>query len=246
VEGISVKERLSNTQQQLTDVENTLAKLVPVTEAAKQKVQEIFAIRDTVRKGLDLLAQRGSLAIRREELAAMKPASKSEKPKLGITSTAAYDFAQTVSSVLEEWQFPGKRHVSFEEKTYDLRIDGKNRSDNGKGIRAITHAAFKVALLLYCHERKLPHPGFVVMDTPLLTYRDPMKSRAGPLSPDEQSLGNTSLKEFFFEHLARNADKGQFIVIENVDLPPGIEGSARIETFTGDPGTGRAGFFPAS
>jgi hypothetical protein len=28
-------------------------------------------------------------------------------------------------------------------------------------VRAVTHAAFKVALVLYCHERGLPHPGFL-------------------------------------------------------------------------------------
>jgi hypothetical protein len=33
----------------------------------------------------------------------------------------------------------------------------RHRKDNGKGVRAITHAAFKVALLLYCKERDLPN-----------------------------------------------------------------------------------------
>ena len=125
--------------------------------------------------------------------------------------------------------------------TFDLRIDGKLRKDNGKGVRAITHSAFKVALLLFCHERNLPHPGFLVLDTPLLTYRDPIRSKEGPLSPDEQALRNTSLKDFFFEHLSRNSDKGQFVVIENVDLPTHIEQLAQVETFTGDPLSGRQG-----
>jgi hypothetical protein len=84
--------------------------------------------------------------------------------------------------------------VSFDEGTYDLRIDGKNRRDNGKGVRAITHAAFKVALLMFCRERGLPHPGLLVLDTPMLTYRDPLRSREGPLGADEQAIRNTSLK----------------------------------------------------
>jgi len=95
--------------------------------------------------------------------------------------------------------------------------------------------------LLFCHERNLPHPGFVVLDTPLLTYRDPIRSKEGPLSADEQVLRDTSLKDFFFEHLSGNSDKGQFVVIENVDLPPDIERLARLETFTGDPASGRSG-----
>lgn len=154
-----------------------------------------------------------------------------------------YDFAQVVSRVLEEWQFPGDRHVSFDEGSYDLLIDGKHRRDNGKGVRAVTHAAFKVALLIFCHDRNLPHPGFLVLDTPLLTYRDPIKSNK-PLSEDEQALKNTSLKEFFFEHLAKVSALGQIIVIENVDLPNNISSLATVEVFTGDPTNGLFGLFP--
>lgn len=213
---------------------------------AKKRVDELLSVRDQVRRGLTLLEQRQSLTSRREELAALKPASKAERPRLGVSGPTVYDFAQTVSKVLEEWQFPGNRDVSFDEGTYDLRIDGKNRRDNGKGVRAITHSAFKVALLMFCREHGLPHPGFLVLDTPMLTYRDPLRSREGPLGADEQAIRNTSLKKFFFEHLSKIAGLGQFIVVENVDLPQGIERLAHMEVFTGVSATGRAGLFPAS
>jgi hypothetical protein len=127
-----------------------------------------------------------------------------------------------------------------------LQIDGKNRRDNGKGVRAITHAAFKVALLMFCRERELPHPGFLVLDTPMLTYRDPLRSKEGPLGADEQAIRNTSLKEFFFEHLSKISNLGQFIVVENVDMPEGIERLAHLEVFTGVSATGRAGLFPTT
>lgn len=230
----------------LTTTERGLEQLTPSATLSRQRVDELSAIRDRVNKGLSLLAQRLSLQTRREELAALKPASKADKPRLGVSSTTAHAFAQTVSKVLEEWQFPGKRHVSFDEVTYDLKIDGKQRRDNGKGVRAITHAAFKVALLMFCRERGLPHPGFLVLDTPLLTYRDPIRSKAGPLSADEQELRNTSVRDFFFEHLASLKDSAEFIIIENIDPPPGIEKLARTEVFTGDPQSGRPGLFPMS
>jgi hypothetical protein len=108
-------------------------------------------------------------------------------------------------------------------------------------VRAVTHAAFKVALALFCRERNLPHPGFLILDTPLLTYRDPIRSKEGPLTDDEQVLRNTSLKDFFFEHLSANSDKAQFGVIENIDLPADIEQLAQVQTFTGDPTSGRQG-----
>ena len=139
--------------------------------------------------------------------------------RLEVSSTAVHEFAQMVSKVLTAWQFPGDRHVSFDEETFDLKIDGKRRRDNGKGVRAITHAAFKVALLLHCRERNLPHPGFLVLDTPLLTYRDPLTSRYGELTGDEEEIALMSLKDHFFEHLAAESQGAQFIILENVDPP---------------------------
>jgi hypothetical protein len=149
-----------------------------------------------------------------------------------------------VSKVLTAWQFPGERHVSFDEETFDLKIDGKRRRDNGKGVRAITHAAFKVALLLYCRERDLPHPGFLVLDTPLLTYRDPLTSKYGELSNDEQEIASLSLKDHFFEHLSAESQGAQFIVLENIDPPANITELAKVEVFFGTRGGGRFGLFP--
>lgn len=245
-EGVQGERELAVAYDGLAHVERGLSELAPAANAAKQQLDQTLSVRDKVREGLALLEQRQSLQNRRTELAALKPAAKSDKPNLGLSTNAAFEFAQTVSSVLEEWQFPGKRAVSFDETTFDLIIDGKHRRDNGKGVRAITHAAFKVALLLFCRDRQLPHPGFVLLDTPLLTYRDPIHSKAGPLSPDEAALSNTSLKDFFFEHLSKNGDTCQFMVIENVDLPSGIEKLGKVEVLTGDPTTGRMGlFYPA-
>ncbi len=95
---------------------------------------------------------------------------------------------------------------------------------------------------MHCREKQLPHPGFLVLDSPLVTYRDPLKSKGGPLSSDEERVKATSLKEAFFEHLNSIQDQGQFIVLENVDPPNGIEALAHVHRFTGVQGEGRTGF----
>jgi hypothetical protein len=240
-EGVQIESSLTSLTAELDETERGLRRLAPAADESRRRLDEVLSIRDQVKRGLDLLAQRQSLLDRKEQLVNAKPTTKADRPTLGVPSTVMFEFAQKVSEVLTEWQFPGRRHVSFDEGAYDLRIDGKQRKDNGKGVRAVTHSAFKIALLLFCRERGLPHPGFVLLDTPLLTYRDPIKS---PLAADEQELSNTSLKEFFFDHLSRVSDKGQIIVVENVDLPPNIRDLAHVETFTGDPSNGRFGLFP--
>lgn len=240
-EKVESETTLAKQERELEDAERELQQLAPQLDENQRQLNELIVIRDHVQRGKSLLAQQRDLILRRDEIAKTKHVASTEKPKLGVPSPVAHEFAQTVSSVLAEWQFPGQRHVSFDEATYDLKIDGKHRRDNGKGVRAVTHAAFKVALLLFCKERDLPHPGFVVLDTPLLTYRDPMKK--GPLTDDERAIANTSLKDFFFAHLASLQKIGQFIVLENIDPPNDVMRHANMVTFTGDPVSGRKGLF---
>lgn len=238
-----LQEAMPLMRARLEVAELALARLAPNANMVRRRLSEITEVRDSVKRGRSLVDQRTSLQNRKIELEALRPAGKADKPKLGVGGTVAHDFAQTVSQVLKAWHFPGDLHVSFDDTAYDLRIDGKLRRDNGKGVRAITHAAFKVALLIFCHDRGLPHPGFLVLDTPLLTYRDPMDPKAGVLTEDEQQLAKTSLKQYFFDHLATLKHVGQFIVIENVDPPANIESIANIEIFRGTAGSGRNGLF---
>ena len=239
-----VMARLPSLRTELAATEKELERLAPANVEAHRAVTEIMEVRDRVRRGLSLVEQRASLITRREAVAARKPAARGERPKIGVGGTTAHDFAQAVSRVLTAWRFPGERHVAFDEASYDLRIDGKLRGHNGKGVRAITHAAFKVALMMFCRERDLPHPGFLVLDTPLLTYRDPMGEDR--LEDDERVLAASSLKEHFFKHLSSISDVGQFIIVENIDPPAGLDRIAHIEIFHGSGGGGRRGLFEGS
>jgi hypothetical protein len=121
---------------------------------------------------MELLPQRERLIKQMDEVEASKPPKLDGNIQLGLSTEKAQEFADVVSGVLSAWGFPGQKRVVFDLSTYDLIIDGKERRNNGKGVRAITHAAFKVALMLFCRERGLSHPGFLVLDTPLLPVRN--------------------------------------------------------------------------
>jgi predicted nucleic acid-binding Zn-ribbon protein len=242
-EKLRLRVQLPRLVEQLGKLEVDIADLVPLATQSQSDLGQIVAARDKVQRGLALLAQRGELSRRRGGYEGAKAAPKADRPVLEVASSTTHEFAQIVSSVLQQWGFPGEHHVAFDRGTYDLKIDGKARIANGKGVRAVTHAAFKVALLLFCRQKGLPHPGFLVLDTPLLTYRDPLKTpRFGELEDDERALAATSLKDRFFEHLASLHVDAQFVILENVDPPDGLGGSARLEVFSG--GGERPGLFP--
>lgn len=229
--------------ERLGKLEADIAELAPLEARSQSDLIQIIAARDHIQRGLTLQIQRNELLQRRSDYEGAKAAPKTDRPVLAVASSVTHEFAKVVSNVLNQWGFPGEHHVSFDDETYDLKIDGKARSANGKGVRAVTHAAFKVALLLFCREKGLPHPGFLVLDTPLLTYRDPLKTpKFGELEDDERALAATSLKDRFFDYLASLQIDAQFIILENVDPPDGLDEKAHLEVFSG--GDGRRGLFP--
>lgn len=211
-------------------------------EASLRKSYETYALkRVEIIKILDLYKRRARLFSRRAEIDAEPTKSKSDVPSAGPDSTTLFKFGETVKAVLTAWHFPDADKVQFGEKTLDITVAGKPRAANGKGVRAVLHAAFNVAIIIFCIKNNLPHPGFLVLDTPLLTYREPMISRYGELSDDEKALKKTGLAEHFYKHLASLENEVQFIVIENSDPPTAIRNLARIDTFTGLEGNGRFG-----
>lgn len=233
--------------QRLDEVEQEIAHLAPRASENRQTITEVIAVRDHTKYGLSLLEQRNILFEKRDKFNHLEKPSKDDKPNLKTPDSATQELCQVISNVLKAWKFPGDCHVSFDDKNYDLKIDGKLRVNNGKGVRAVTHAAFKVALLIYCRKNRLPHPGFVVLDTPLLTYRDPMKNpKAGELTEDEKLIAKSALKQRFFEHLSSISHLGQFIILENIDPPDEIEKIAHVQTFYGNTGSGRNGLFPVN
>lgn len=115
-------------------------------------------------------------------------------------------------------------------------IRRKPRGSRGKGLRSITHAAVSLGLLEYAQENDLPHPGFLVIDSPLLAYFKPE-------GDDDLLLRGSSLKEKFYEYLVQHhSTQSQIIIIENQHPPAEFQTDIHMTVFTNNPSEGRAGF----
>jgi len=153
-----------------------------------------------------------------------------------LPAAVAEAFAQQVEAVLKEWHFPEAERVFFDAKSRDVVIAGKARTARGKGLRAITHAAFTIGLLQFCKTKDTPHPSFVILDTPLRAYREPEGS--------EDDLTGTDLNVKFYDYLAGLGDDRQVIIVENTDPPAAIAARPQVVMFSKNPHSGRYGFFP--
>jgi hypothetical protein len=242
-EQTSLSGRISRLSDALGEIETQIKQAQPLEAESRGAYEELDLARQRVRDGLALRRRMESLRNRRIALERFRPSSTPrDSISVGISGPVGHEFAQTVQSVLHAWHFPGSPTVSFDDKTHDILIDGKDRRGNGKGVRALMNAAFKIGVLLYCRSKDLPHPGVVVLDSPLLAYRDPHTSRHGSLSDDEARVKATGLKEHFYRFLLDKAEDSQFIIVEN-DAPPfDLGAKAKVTIFSGPQGAaGRRG-----
>jgi len=154
-----------------------------------------------------------------------------------LSTSTADKFSTLVLDLLKAWHFPEIERVHFDMKVRDLVINGKSRTSFGKGLRAITQAAFTVGLMEFCKRNETPHPGFVVLDSPLLSYREPEST--------EDDLRGTDLNDHFYAYLALFEPDRQAIIVENTDPPATIQRSPQAVMFTGIESLGRSGLFPS-
>lgn len=159
-------------------------------------------------------------------------------PDIDLSSSTTDKFATLVLSILKAWHFPNIERVHFDMKTRDLVINGKNRTSYGKGLRAITHSAFTVGMLEYCRQNDTPHPGFVILDSPLLSYREP--------DSEDDDLRSSDLMAHFYSYLGAVPNDRQVIIIENTDPPDEVGASPQAHAFSGNASLGRFGFFPGN
>lgn len=235
-------ERLHQAERSLTALESEISEGAPKTDDSLRRLSEVIPRRDRISRGMALSSRQVELT---KQIAELKKKRQVRPPSTvhgGLSTETANDFAAEVGTILKLWGFPGECRTFFDlSGTFDLIIDGKRRKDNGKGVRAITHAAFKVALMTYCRTRGLPHPGFLVLDSPLITYRDPITSKGGALAADEEILKGSDLRDRMFRHLGSLGDVGQVVVFDNTDPPTNADQFAQIQAFTNNAEAGRQG-----
>lgn len=213
-----------------------LNEINPALSTQRAAYTELLDRKTSVQNSLGVLTTIAELEERRTELGHAPETTTTEEPTVSeLSSSTLNEFSKVYESILQKWNFPEVQRAYFDRETRDFVIDGKPRRSRGKGMRAITHAAFSVTLLEFAKQNELPHPGFVVLDTPLLAYREP--------EGEEDDLSGTDVHERFYEMLNKYTDR-QVIVLENVDPPDDIRRSEQSTFFSKNPHHGRYGFFP--
>lgn len=160
----------------------------------------------------------------------------------GISPFALREFCEEIEGVLREWAWGKNPRVEFDEKEYDIIVDGQPRNSHGKGVRAILYSAFTIGLLRYCVNKRRPHSGVVIIDSPLTSFKK--KAAKDILGADGQI--SAGIEAAFWESLKHVSKDVQIIVIENKEPPTDVAAKVHYEWFAGkDARDGeRAGLIP--
>lgn len=225
----------SEAQAALASIDEELgARLQGVASDAAAELEDIGRRLNPLRQALVLFDQLDVLAEVKlghpSSPVTQTPTKRSDRP----SPVALEEFSLIAQRILTEWHFPNLDRVVFSDAEWDFVISSRPRGSHGKGVRAITHAAFNLALLAYCDDKSLPHPGVFVVDSPLVVYREP--------DSDEQGFA-PQVKDFFYRSLAEGFNDDQVVVIENLNPPADIDAVANVIAFTGSD-SGRRGFIP--
>lgn len=231
-------DKLNDVDEQFTLIDNEIRNASAPEIANVQSDYALFVdARSKALSYLSLFTRLDKLLSQKENLFGIEGNSDTDNKKIltNLPIKILHEFSKTVEKILEAWDFPDTGDVYFDEVTMDFVINGKLRGNRGKGLRAITHAAVTLGLLEFCKERSLPHPGFVVIDSPLLAYYEP--------EGESDSLKGSALKKNFYKYLLEEHSDSQIIIIENEHPPELFEDQLGLTVFTKNPRHGRFGLF---
>ncbi|MGE3759726.1 MAG: hypothetical protein AB7H97_18310 [Pseudobdellovibrionaceae bacterium] len=238
-ESARLSENLVDVEDQFNGVDSEIkSAIAPELTDVQSSYTEFVDTRSKIVFLLSLFARLDKLLAQKEELFGDAEEAEGGDQRIAtkLSTQVLHDFSKTVQRILEAWDFPDTGSVHFDETTMDFVINGKLRGNRGKGLRAITHAAATLGLLEFCKERSLPHPGFVVLDSPLLAYYKP--------EGEGDSLQGSNLKQKFYKYLIEEHSDSQVIIVENEHPPEVFEEQIGLSIFTKNPQQGRFGLFP--
>ncbi len=212
--------------------------LSPSLGSAREELQECIRLRTLAAQGESLRANVQTLQQRLDRTRVTR-AERVVRPNFEnrATTSVATEFCKVVEDILRAWKYPNLGTVAFDTDTADLVIGGQNRTNKGKGYRAIAYAAFTIGLMRYCRIKAIPHPGFVVLDTPINPFRGPVSGSGDETLSDET-------KDAFYKHLAEDESGDQIIIMENESPPEAVRTRVAYYHFTKNTSLGRYGFLP--
>lgn len=193
---------------------------------------QVLALRHAIKSIASLKAEIDELAKGLDE-------KQEEYTAIDFASEIA-ELSTAIEQVLKRWGFPDYTPTNFDLKSRDIVIGGKPRQSFGKGYRAIGFSAFVIGLMQHLAPLGR-HPGFVVLDSPLTTYKQADQDRGD--EPSDEDLIADDMIYSFYSDIAENYKDKQVIIFDNQEPDLSIIPQVNYIHFSRNRGSARFGFF---
>lgn len=228
--------KLENHKDEIKDILNN--KLGPIVAEKVEQVQNLLEIQEKInlitrnKKRMDKYYT--EINEWQEKIDSTVQGNKKEN----LPDEYTNELCMEIKQLLKKCDFIGEEDdIKYNSATNDVKIGDKEKASFGKGARAIINSTFLIGLMNYCYKKKLCHPGFVVLDSPLTTYKEKDKKDG----VDETITKGT--KEKFYEMLAEQKN-GQIIIFDNEEPSSTVKKKINYLHFSGDSSVGRKGLIP--
>lgn len=204
-----------NLQQEIRCLENTIDK----------KQEELILFNDSMAKMRELDEMRYNLESLNKQLQSIITNIeeyskidniKKENLSIAINKEKYDNYCSVILKTLTDWGFPNISELHFDAKTLDLSINSKSRKTLGKGYRAFIMAAMTISLMRYCINNDYMHPGFVIIDSPLVSLKERKITNASEYI-------DSYMEQKMIENIVETDVQNQVIIFENKDLKFNLE-----------------------
>ena len=187
---------------------------------------------DAMKKTIEIYRQ-DLISVESDIIAYSEKITKAPTPVTIQDLTPFEDYCHVIEAVLKSWGLGDHIEVYFDVNTLDLTINGKPRSSWGKGYRALIMSAMLISLSRYCCQHDRLHPGFVIIDSPLVSLKERKKA-------DDKWVEDYIEKRMIDDILKEDTSR-QVIIFENKNLKYDYDYNYCEFVHDGD---GRKGFIP--
>ena len=154
--------------------------------------------------------------------------------KTEIDSKFFTEIENEIDSVMKKTDFENYTSTKIDRKTFDLSVSDRQKKNQGKGYRAFLNSLYAHSLTKYLATKGKINPGFLILDSPLLTLKE--------AKSDEENTASDLMKKELMKAFTDNSFDRQTIIIEN-EIPDIDYTNVNLIQFTKDEKTGRYGFY---
>ncbi len=163
-ERVEITDLIPSIDDEIASVEDQIREELPDIREAREKIVEVISARDATQNSLARYENVDRLKKMRSEIVGdTEVDSVALIAEGGVDTTILDQFSQTIERFLVDWSFPSQR-VFFDLPRRDIQVSGKPRRVNGKGVRAVLHAAFSLGLLQFTANHEKPDPRILLLE----------------------------------------------------------------------------------